>query len=145
MALHSSPDRSLSVSGATPRDGVAEKRGVKEMMDRIRQMREQEGFTLIELLIVIVILGVLAAIVVFAVSGISDRGQVKACDTDKRALETAEESYYAQNPTNVNPPVYAAEATLVSSGFIHDVSTLHDITVVSGGGSYSVTPVSPCT
>jgi general secretion pathway protein G len=108
-------------------------------------MREQEGFTLIELLIVIVILGVLAAIVVFAVSGISDRGQAKACATDKKALETAEESYYAQNPTNANPPVYAAEATLQTAGFIHEVSTLHDITVPAGGASYSVTPVSPCT
>ena len=114
------------------------------MMDRIRRMREQEGFTLIELLIVIVILGILAAIVVFAVNGISDRGQAKACATDKKALETAEESYYAQNPTNANPPVYASEANLVSGGFIHEASTLHDVSLGGSGASYSVTPVSPC-
>ena len=43
------------------------------MYEDIREARENEsGFTLIELLIVIVILGVLAAIVVFAVGGIND-------------------------------------------------------------------------
>ena len=37
------------------------------MIQRLRQMRNEEGFTLIELLIVIIVLGILAAIVVFAV------------------------------------------------------------------------------
>jgi prepilin-type N-terminal cleavage/methylation domain-containing protein len=41
--------------------------------------RKDEGFTLIELLIVIVILGILAAVVVFAVNGITDRGEKSAC------------------------------------------------------------------
>ena len=44
------------------------------MYKRIRDARKNEsGFTLIELLIVIVILGVLAGIVVFAVAGINDK------------------------------------------------------------------------
>ena len=33
------------------------------------------GFTLVELLVVIVVLGVLAAVTVFAVRGITDRGR----------------------------------------------------------------------
>ncbi|MGW5532330.1 type II secretion system protein, partial [Streptomyces xanthochromogenes] len=40
--------------------------------------RRQDGFTLIELLVVIVILGVLAAIVVFSVRGIGDKGHKSA-------------------------------------------------------------------
>jgi prepilin-type N-terminal cleavage/methylation domain-containing protein len=56
-----------------------------------------KGFTLIELLVVIVILGILAAVVVFAVSGIQDKGQKSACLTEARTVRTAQESYYAQS------------------------------------------------
>ena len=58
--------------------------------------KKDEGFTLIELLIVIVILGILATVVVFAVSGIRDKGDTSACQTERRTLETAIEAYYAQ-------------------------------------------------
>jgi len=56
-----------------------------------------KGFTLIELLVVIVILGILAAVVVFAVGGIADRGQKGACQTEARTVRTAQEAYYAKN------------------------------------------------
>lgn len=59
--------------------------------------RTESGFTLIELLIVIVILGVLSGIVVFAVSGIQDRGNAAACKTDKKTVQVAVEAYYAKN------------------------------------------------
>ena len=58
--------------------------------------KQDEGFTLIELLIVIVILGILATVVVFAVGGITDRGQESACDADFKTLEVAYEAYRAQ-------------------------------------------------
>jgi general secretion pathway protein G len=65
------------------------------MLQRIRERRD-EGFTLIELLIVIIILGILATIVVFAVSGIRDRGQKSACKSEYKQIETAIETYYTQ-------------------------------------------------
>lgn len=68
------------------------------MLQRLRAARKnQNGFTLTELLIVVVILGVLAGIVVFAVAGITDRGVEAACDADKRTVQTAVEAYHAQN------------------------------------------------
>ncbi|HEX2040247.1 MAG TPA: prepilin-type N-terminal cleavage/methylation domain-containing protein [Acidimicrobiales bacterium] len=67
------------------------------MFERLSRKRQEEGFTLIELLIVIVILGILAAVVVFAVGGISDRGKKAACQSDLKTVETAVEAYYAQN------------------------------------------------
>ena len=68
------------------------------MLQRVRAARQnQNGFTLIELLIVIVILGVLAGIVVFAVNGINNRGVTAACKADKKIVMTAVEAFYAQN------------------------------------------------
>ena len=62
-----------------------------------KNKNKEKGFTLIELLIVIVILGILAAVTVFAVTGITDQGQADACDIEERILVGASEAYYAQN------------------------------------------------
>jgi general secretion pathway protein G len=65
--------------------------------------KQDKGFTLVELLIVIVILGILATVTVFAVRGITERGQENACDVEQRALETAVEAYYVDSPTQTFP------------------------------------------
>jgi general secretion pathway protein G len=78
------------------------------MLKRLQEARKNEkGFTLIELLIVIVILGVLAGIVVFAVGGITDRGKTSACKADVKNVEIAQEAFYAQS--TAVPPVYAGD------------------------------------
>lgn len=57
--------------------------------------KKDRGFTLVELLIVIVILGILATVTVFAVRGITDKGQENSCKVERRAIETAFESFFA--------------------------------------------------
>jgi len=53
------------------------------------RFNRDDGFTLIELLIVIVILGVLAAVTAFAVGGVTASAQVRGCDADRAVLEKA--------------------------------------------------------
>ena len=77
------------------------------MNSRIRRFQEygSEGFTLIELLIVIIIIGILAAIVVFSVQGVTNNAGKNTCQQNANELNTAIEAYYASNnhtyPTTV--------------------------------------------
>jgi general secretion pathway protein G len=86
--------------------------------------KNDEGFTLIELLIVIVILGILAAVVVFAVGGITDKGQKSACSADKKSLEVAVEAYYAQNGIY---PTSQTQLTATGQNFLREASTLYNV------------------
>ena len=86
---------------------------------------QQAGFTLVEMLVVIAILGILAAIAVFAVGGIRDKGQQSADQTSCSVLQTAEEAYF----TSQTPHLYAPDqATLKSAGFLHTTNPAFSIT-----------------
>jgi prepilin-type N-terminal cleavage/methylation domain-containing protein len=95
-----------------------------------RRDRDQ-GFTLIELLIVIVILGILATIVVFAVRGAHGKSQDATCATEAKILETAGEAYFAHRPAMSITPVGATadryELALVQDGVLRDVSMYYDL------------------
>ena len=61
-------------------------------MTNLRAKRGEQGFTLIELLIVIIILGILAAIVVFAIGTTRDDAVHSACKTDFKSIELSAEA-----------------------------------------------------
>ncbi|HSX66078.1 prepilin-type N-terminal cleavage/methylation domain-containing protein [Nocardioides sp.] len=64
-----------------------------------RRKNNDDGFTLIELLIVIIILGILAAVVVFSVNGLNNDAEMNACKAEVRAVETAYEAAIAKGAT----------------------------------------------
>jgi prepilin-type N-terminal cleavage/methylation domain-containing protein len=86
----------------------------------------EQGFTLVELLIVIVILGILAGIVIFAVGNLTSSAGTNACATEGDTFSTAVQAYKAQNsgalpaaagsPTAQNASGYAA--TLNTAGLL---------------------------
>ena len=79
--------------------------------------RNDDGFTLIELLVVIAILGILAAIAVFSVSGITNNADDSACESNRNLVQTASEAYFAENDE------YPAAGSDLVPGFLSSFPT----------------------
>ena len=112
------------------------------MLQRLRAARKtQDGFTLTELLIVIVILGVLAGIVVFAVSGITDRGVKAACEADKRTVITAVEAYHAKKGSYPSGGTSTTRLeALKTEGLLREPPAATEYAITLGDGDGAVGP-----
>lgn len=80
----------------------------------------RKGFTLIELLIVVVIIGILAAIAIPKFSNTKEKAYVASMKSDLRNLSTAEETYFAD---------YQAYTTTLSSA---QFNSTNGVTVTIG-------------
>ena len=96
------------------------------MLKQLRSDQDQNiierGFTLVELLIVIVILGILAGIVVFAVGNLTSSAQSNSCSQEKSTIITADEAYKAQTGS------YTDTTGLIASGLLKTTPSSYYIT-----------------
>jgi prepilin-type N-terminal cleavage/methylation domain-containing protein len=114
----------------------------------------RKGFTLIELLIVVVIIGILAAIAIPKFANTKEKAYVSAIKSDLRNLAAAEEAYFADelaytstltnldfNETNqVNISVAEATAKGWSASATHDGLKSGSKCAIYYGGASAVTP-----
>jgi type IV pilus assembly protein PilA len=100
----------------------------------------RKGFTLIELLIVVVIIGILAAIAIPKFANTKGKAYIASMKSDLRNLVTAEEAYFADSvkysatTTCATPPAAGAVNFCVTTG-----NTLGAIGLAAGNGGWSVT------
>ena len=96
---------------------------MRGLMRKVR--RGEGGFTLIELLIVIIILGVLAAVVAFNVGGFLGQGTLETAKTEMSSVQTA-----------ILAGMANASVGTITGGTVEEGST--NVSVSYTGGSFSL-------
>ena len=113
----------------------------------------RKGFTLIELLIVVVIIGILAAIAIPKFANTKEKAYVASMKSDLRNLVTAQEAYFTDNNStysastaafgtgfNASSGVTVTIGTVTASGWdatASHMSTAQICTISYGGGATS--------
>jgi type IV pilus assembly protein PilA len=125
------------------------------MFTKLAKRRGQKGFTLIELLIVVVVIGILAAIAIPKYTAVREKGFISSLKADLRNLATQQELYYNDNFTystdfaalaftnseGVNVTVGEATNTGWSATAYHSGLTSESCAIYHGGAA----PVAPAT
>ena len=96
-------------------------------------MQNRKGFTLIELLIVVVIIGILAAIAIPKFANTKEKAYIAAMKSDLRNLATAQENYFNEQDPATYGSVAAGGAGLVDGTVtMWSPSTGVEVIVVDG-------------
>ena len=87
------------------------------------QEKQEQGFTLIELLIAIVVVGILTAVAIVGIAGLTNKGNASACSATIDAARSSSAVYYANN--NGKYPTAFTDLTSGSPALLD----LHGVTV----------------
>ena len=95
--------------------------------------RNSKGFTLIELLIVVVIIGILAAIAIPKFGSTKDKAYVAAMKSDLKNYVLAEESYFADYSA------YGTSTNVIAAGLFATTTNVNLVGATATATGYSAT------
>ena len=99
-------------------------------MKRHNEHQREAGFTLIELLIAIVVVGVLTAVAIVGIQGLTNKGETASCQATRDAAKAAVAVHYAnQNGT------YPATFTVMESA--NEIDRPSGVAINGAGTQYS--------
>jgi prepilin-type N-terminal cleavage/methylation domain-containing protein len=118
-------------------------------------LSNRKGFTLIELLIVVVIIGILAAIAIPKFANTKEKAYIAAMKSDLKNLSTAQEGYFSDaqtyggtvtqvnftESTGVNIAISGNTATGWTATATHDAVTGKSCTITVGSGANEGEPI----
>jgi len=127
------------------------------MIHHLSRGQKQPGFTIVELLIVIVVIGILAAITIVAFNGVQDKAKFAQKRSDVAALQKYVEMYKAENGTYPSTsgnwqfqrvqgdafipglvPKYAAKLPMITDGPTPAANTNNTYAYRSNGTDYKI-------